>query len=255
MNRRFLFGCLGVVGLAAVVGLIVLYINVIRPTREIMGDLRQLGTLSELNEQVVEKGPFVPPAEGELSADQLERFAAVQTAMRAELGNDYDEIRRRAEKLRGMNRADDGSVTKPGFREVIASFKGLGPLLERAKAAQVDALNAEGFSYPEYRWVRETVYASLGKKSADVYLEEFAERVLGLGNTEGETSSVAATEVGTPGGDSEREPGESAGETPADSWAEGITPVVAGDSPRNRILAAAFTDSLSAWEPFLVFGL
>jgi hypothetical protein len=240
MNRKFPYGCLGVLGLIAVAALLFLYVNVLRPTQEIMADLRQLGDLTEMNAEVKEPGPFSPPADGALSPDQLERFARVQTSMRSALGPDYDELSRRAEKLRGMRRHEDGSITKPGFREVIQAFKGLGPLLETAKAAQVAALNQSGFSYPEYRWVRETTYRALGKENADVYLEEFAEKVLNL-DRQGKTTA--------------EERGSTDGAADVDSTAAPIVPIAPVDAPRNLILAAAFGDSLAAWEPFLLFGL
>ena len=94
MRRKPLFGCLGAIGLVTVAALIFLYVNVLRPMNEIMGDLKQLGRLSDMNEQVVAQGPFEAPADGALSADQLERFAGVQASMRAALGADYDELRR-----------------------------------------------------------------------------------------------------------------------------------------------------------------
>ena len=240
MNRKFLYGCLSVLALIAVAALLFLYVNVLRPTQEIMADLRQLGDLTEMNARVTEAGPFTPPADGALSSDQLERFAQVQTTMRSALGPDYDELSRRAEKLRGMHRHEDGSVTKPGFREVIQAFKGLGPLLETAKVAQVTALNETGFSYAEYRWVRETTYRALGKENANVYLEEFAETVLNL-DRQGKTIA--------------EERGAADGAANADSTGAPIIPIAPTDAPRNLILAAAFGDSLAAWEPFLLFGL
>ena len=34
-----------------------------------------------------------------------------------------------------------------------------------------------------------------------------------------------------------------------------IIPITPTNVPRNRILAAAYADSLESWRPFLIFGL
>jgi hypothetical protein len=107
-----------------------------------------------------------------------------------------------------------------GFRDAVMALDGLGSVLSLAKELQIEGLNREGFSLAEYRWVRERFYRALGFSRSHVYVEDFAAAL-----KEGEDYSMPDEE-----------------EVPA-------------SSPRDKDLAALYSDSVAAWYPFLVFGL
>jgi hypothetical protein len=218
MNRKILFGCLGAFALASLAGILFLYVYVIRPASQVADDLKQLMALRELNAEIANVDPFKPPDSGALTEDQVRRFAAVQSFMADSLGASYAALRDRAAEFEGMREGEK----RPDFRKIFSSFKGLGAPLVEAKRLQVLALNAQGFSLAEYRWVRESVYRALGRERMGLYIEDLAEP------------------RGRPAGDAGEEP-------PLPSVEESV--------PANRDVVAPYTDRMEGWLAFLAFGL
>jgi hypothetical protein len=219
MNRNVVLGCLGVAVVVILVAGTLFYLNVIRPTRAIMPDLQQLGELQAMNAEIESKEPFTPTDDQSLTSNELDRFVHVQTDMKDSLGADFAPLDAKAHRVRSLEEGD--KKVRVGLRDAIRSFQGLGPLMIRAKHAQVAALNDEGFSYGEYRWVRERFYRALGYKDVGLYLEDFA-RNLGKGKMPA---------------------------PPAAADTIGVIP------PGDREMVSAYADSVKAWYPFLVFGL
>jgi len=232
MKRRLLWGfALGFVILIGAVGT-AFYLTIYRPTQAVMADLKQLADLRAMNESITESGGFTPPADGLLTAEQVERFARVQASMASELGSDYGVLQDRAMTLEGLARDENGGGAEKSdagpetrsrpvrVKEAILAFKGLGPVLRKAKGAQIRALNREGFSLQEYRWVRESVYRALGFTHVTRYFEDYA-------------ASDAPAEI--------------AQAEPVPDHPEG--------PPANRELVAPVSSRAEDWFPFLVFGL
>ncbi len=222
MNRRVAFGCLGVAALVLIIAGLFFYLNVFRPTRAVMGDLHQIGELNRMNAGITDQASFIPPEDGQLTEDQVRRFVAVQDTMIAALGSAYDSLGVKADRFLALKRANADSTRKVGFADVMRIFKGLGPLMSRAKEAQVRGLNAEDFSLGEYRWVRETVYHALGRTQVTLYLEDFARNFDQAGRI------MAPEETGGP------------------------APAV---TTQDRELVQPYASQSEAWKPFLVLGL
>jgi hypothetical protein len=209
-------------GVACITLAFLLYFTVYRPARSVMGDLDQVSRLQAMNGGVTNQETFLTPVDDKLTAEQLSRFARVQSGIRIGLGTDYTLLEERAQRLKGLTATKEGELKarRLGVRDAIMAFRGLGPVLSRAKELQVNALNVEHFSVDEYRWVRENFYRSLGFSRTKVYFEDFA----------------AQLKQGKP----MAEPSE-----------EGLPP----EPDANRDLSAAYSDSVRSWFPFLVFGL
>lgn len=219
MQRKLLFGCMGSAGLAGILLLVAFYFFVFRPTEQVMADMAQITELKVQNEGLWDRSLFAPPVDELLLPEQLDRFARVQTAMKKGLGTDFPVLAKRAEKLHGIRATTDDSNRGLTMREAVVLFKGLGPVLAQAKTTQVEAMNREGFSLSEYRWVRERLYGSLGFSRAGIYIEDFEEEMKG--------EKV---------------------DRQADIGRE-------GESGPNKDLVAPFSDAARGWFPFLVFGL
>jgi hypothetical protein len=175
MKRKLVLGLGGAV-LAGILGLAAFfYFTVFQPARSVMGDLDQMARLKSMNDGVWNRDAYIAPPDGHLTADQIGRFARIQSAMRIGLGSTYSFLDERAARLKGLARTgEDGPrAGRLGIRDAILALRGLGPVLIRAKESQVNALNAEGFSVEEYRWVRRGVYGALGFSRDGVYLEDF----------------------------------------------------------------------------------
>jgi hypothetical protein len=223
MKRKVLLAILGTFVLFMLVSVGVFYFYLLRPAQQVLGDLDQVAELQGMNDLVRDKSPFTPPSNGELTPEDLARFARVQETMTASLGEaDLALLLERAARLKGLVlRGEEMETRAPNMRQALLAFEGLGPALTRAKEAQIQGLNREGFSAEEYRWVRERVYAGLGFSRPNAYLEDVAARLQR--------------------GDKEPE-----GEAPAEP-----APV----PERNREVTAPYAPFSDDWFPFLVFGL
>ena len=220
MNKKVVLGCLGAVVVVGVAGALLLFFFVIKPIAEISGDIEDVAMVPEMNADILNHDPFTPPEDGVLTGEQVESFVRVQTTMRNGSGAAYPELDARSEKVRRM--FSEGEEDEIGFREALATVRGLGEIMPSVKQVQVNALNREGLSLAEYRWIRECFYFALGQPNADVYIEDIAEEIL--------------AKKGNLGG------------VRIDSLPTRIVPEA------NVELTRAYRDSLDSWEPFLVFG-
>lgn len=139
---------LGLAGWAA-------YSFLIRPAQTLVNDFRQIILL---NQQVERQTAFTPPANNQLSSDQLERMLRVQRSVRQQLGERFQRVEARLSQLANQQ---VGQLTLD-YRTALDLFRDSSSLVLDAKRLQVEALNAEGFSLEEYNWVRSQVYAALG---------------------------------------------------------------------------------------------
>ncbi|MGE3274991.1 MAG: hypothetical protein AB7O67_07750 [Vicinamibacterales bacterium] len=130
--------------------------------RAYLDSLSSFTELPELEARVARTDPYEPPATGELSPQQVERFARVQAKVRSTLGARVDEIEAKYQHLK-LNRRE-GEI--PPLRDAISALGELGRVILDGRRAQVDALNAEGFSRAEYEWVRLRVFQAAGYELA-----------------------------------------------------------------------------------------
>lgn len=114
--------------------------------------------LSRLGDRVTNKSPYVPPASGELTAAQVDRFLAVQSRVREEMGARWADIENKSKEIR--DKTQDGRELT--FAEFTAMFSDLAGIYMDARREQVNALNVQKFSDAEYRWVRLRVYEAAG---------------------------------------------------------------------------------------------
>lgn len=174
MGKKVFLGCAVVLLLAMVAGGWAVYEYVYKPGKEMIvagkqyvESLSGLGDVVELEEAVEDRSEYLPPESGELDAGQVERFLDVQRSVREDLGARWDELTRRYE-----GRAEG---REPNLQEVLAFWGDLTETAKAAKRAQVEALNAHGFSSEEYRWVKRQVYAAAGAEALAIDLSQVVE--------------------------------------------------------------------------------
>lgn len=128
--------------------------------------------LSRLADRITNKSPYVPPENGQLTATQIERFVAVQTRVRDELGTRWTEIETKSAQIRekateGTDNTDKRvSGRDLTIAEFTSVFSDLAGIYAEARRAQVNALNVQRFSDAEYTWVRRRVYEAAGLEIA-----------------------------------------------------------------------------------------
>jgi hypothetical protein len=164
--KKILVGCL-IVLVIAVIGFSVAGFYAFRWARPMIEStanyLERARELSRLSDRITNKAPYVPPESGELTAVQVERFVAVQTRVRDELGDRWAEIETKSAEIRDKTQANQRDLTLAEFTSV---FSDLAAIYTEARRAQVNALNVQRFSDGEYTWVRRRVYEAAGMEIA-----------------------------------------------------------------------------------------
>ena len=164
--KKILVGCL-IVFVVAVIGLSVAGFYAFRWARPMIEStsnyLDRAREMSRLADRITIKAPYVAPQNGELSATQVERFVAVQTRVRDELGTRWSDIETKSAELREKTRDNQRDLT---LTEFTAVFSDLAGIYMEARRAQVNALNVQRFSDAEYTWVRRRVYEAAGMEIA-----------------------------------------------------------------------------------------
>lgn len=154
MGKKIVLGCLGVGVLVIVVGGYFVYTLLIKPVTESMNVLKDI---HEANVRIVDRTHYQPPATGEMTEEQVERFVAVQSAIRQGLEDRFAEFQQKYEEL-----GEDWEDRDPSVREIMGAWGDIVKLYRDAKRIQVGALNSEDFSLEEYRFVQRSFYDALG---------------------------------------------------------------------------------------------
>lgn len=166
--KKALGGCLIVALLLLVLGGGALWWFVLRPAwqagSQFMGAATQLAEIAQIDMQVRNAEAWTPPADGAIPEASLQRFIAVQQALQSRAGTQLRVLETKYQELEAQHSATGAD---PGLADVLGAYGDLFALLREAKLAQVDALNAQGMSLDEYRWVRTAAYSAVGLTESD----------------------------------------------------------------------------------------
>ena len=164
--KKVLAGCL-IVLVIALIGFGVAGYYAYRAMRPVVENgisyLDKAREVTRLGEDIKNKSAFEPPANGELTESQVERFLAVQNRVRTDLGDKWGEIEKKASEIRA--RADRNSNDWT-LSEFTAMFSEIGGIYLDGRKSQIVALNTQRFSEAEYEWVRMRVYEAAGVEMA-----------------------------------------------------------------------------------------
>jgi hypothetical protein len=119
--------------------------------------------MARLGDRIQNRAPYIPPESGVLTASQVDRFVAVQTRVREELGARWTEIETKSAEIREKTQNNQRQLTFAEFTSVLSDISNI---YVEARRAQVDALNVHKFSDAEYTWVRNRVYEAAGMEVA-----------------------------------------------------------------------------------------
>jgi hypothetical protein len=164
--QRLLVGCLVLLLLGAVALGLAGYFGyrVLRPlVDQVSTSVDQARELAAMGERLENKSAFTPPANGELTEQQVRRLLAVHDRVRTLLGSRWTEFESMAKALEARASSEGRQAT---FGEIASVLSELGSLFVEGRRAHIDALNAEKFSGPEYTWVRLRVYEAAGLELA-----------------------------------------------------------------------------------------
>ncbi len=168
-GTRWVVGCLVALLVVGALAGAAFWWFVGRPLGQIARAAADVTRVAALDERVRDRSTFVPPADGRLEAAQVERYVNV-------LGDVRSSLEGRLARLEARFEAIDGQ--RPTWRDVSSlagAYADLLRLAVEAKEAQVEALNAQGFSLSELRWVRQEVVRAAGLPAADVDLTAYVQ--------------------------------------------------------------------------------
>jgi hypothetical protein len=164
--KKPLIGCLGILVLAAIAvaaGSYFLYRAATPYIEDARSYVRGLSELGEIEKDITNTSPHTPPASGELTEAQIQRFARVQEHTRNALGQRMREFEEKYKHL-----SDSTTNREPSFSEMTSGLRDLASVFVEARRYQVDALNKERFSQQEYSWVRLRVFEAAGMEVANM---------------------------------------------------------------------------------------
>lgn len=150
------------------------YVFLVWPAQTLVNDFRQI---IALDNDVLRQTAYAPPADGQLSLEQVQRLVQVQRSVKQQLGERYRCVEAR------LNQLANQQVGQPtlDYRTALDLFREGNSLLLEAKRLQVQALNRHNFSLEEYAWVRAQVYAALGYGVPELNPQEIL-RQIGAGD-------------------------------------------------------------------------
>jgi hypothetical protein len=144
--------------------------------KDYAGSFAQLTAVGDMDQQVSNKSAFAPPETGELTAEQVAQFAKVNEQVQAALGPRFQQLKTRYDELEARMKAESRPA---GPAEALTAIKDLAGIVKDVRTAQVAALNAQGLSVEEYRWIRDQAYAAAGMPTALLDIDGFVEAAKG----------------------------------------------------------------------------
>ncbi len=167
--KKVAIGCSAVLAVLLVIGLVAGY-WLFSSARKLVGGYQELAQISTINQQVVDQSTYRPPANQQMTSDQVERYVQVQRALMTHLGDRIDALEKEYRQLEAT--LQDGQ--QPSWRQMWNAWGDIVTLIVDTKRAQVDELNRAGFSLSEYQWVRSQVWAAWGHTAMGWNLEAIA---------------------------------------------------------------------------------
>jgi hypothetical protein len=167
--KKLAIGC-GVVLLVTGIAASIAAYYVYRQVSTTFTQFAELASVPDLERDVRNREPFVPPASEILSDAQIEKLVGVQAAVRQRLGARMSEFEA---KYRTLAQKETASLSD--LPAVLQAYSDLASTWIEAKRGQVEALNAAGLSLDEYRWIREQAYKALGMAFVDLDLGRLIE--------------------------------------------------------------------------------
>lgn len=160
-----LVGCLVVFGVLLIGGGAAAYWFVGRPALNAVSAGRDLAKIQQIEGRVSDRSSFAPPADGVITAQQLDSYLAVNRQVMTRLESRFETFDERYQELSRTN------FSLGGLRQAANAWADLLRLLVDAKETQVNALNANGFSLSEYAWVRSQALSAAGLSLVEVDLD------------------------------------------------------------------------------------
>ena len=138
--------------------------------------IKELAEIATIENDVVNQTAYVPPADGLMSLEQVESLVYIQTQVKEAIGPEFESLTSEHQNLLAeLEEMNDFAK----IRKLLSVSGKLVKPLSNAKRAQIDAINREGISMSEYKWLRSQAMAVLGIPDKKLDLRELLETATG----------------------------------------------------------------------------
>lgn len=169
--KKFLVGCL-LVSVLLCVGAVAAWWFVLRPMWNAGVDgAKDWISAVDLGDDIRNQTPFEPPADGRMTAAQVDAFVSVQKLIAARMGPDLARMAGQAQAAAAERAA---GTREPRLQDITTVFGETSAVLRRLRAAQAEGVNAVGLSREEYAWVRRQSLAALSQLVPTPQATDFA---------------------------------------------------------------------------------
>lgn len=162
-----------VVSVIAMVALVVIalggfvvYVNYFSRSAPLLKGNNNVTIGQQLERELRNRAAYDVPASAPVSDDQIARFVTVEEQVESAVGGNAPAFQNACDRLTAL----DGEPGKLTVARTLWEIGSIGRPFLAAKRAQVDALNAAGFSKAEYEWVRRRLYAAAEIELAQIEL-------------------------------------------------------------------------------------
>jgi hypothetical protein len=141
-----------------------------RQVSSTFAQFQEFSQVPDLELEVRNREPFVPPVSAELTDSQIDKLVKVQSEVRRRLGERMTAFEA---KYKSLSEKKDASFTDAAA--ILSAYGDLASTWVDAKRGQIEALNATGLSLEEYKWIRDQAYRALGQPFADLDISKFVD--------------------------------------------------------------------------------
>jgi hypothetical protein len=160
--KKFAIGCGVVMLVLCIVGAGAAY-YLYRKVSSTVTQFAELARVPDLERDIRNRSPFVPPSSEELTDSQIEKLLKIQSEVRGRLGE-----RMKAFEAKYRTLAEKDNATLADAPALLQAYSDLAATWLEAKRVQIAALNAAELSLDEYRWIRDQAYRAVGLAYVDL---------------------------------------------------------------------------------------
>src|SRR5690625_4032186 len=134
-----------------------------------MSRVSVLEDISEANKSIRYKSSSSPRENKEMKAGEVNRYVQVHKSISDNLENRLSEVHEKYDEL-----AEQLDGREPRISDLTGAYSDLIQMYSNAKEFQVNALNDQGFSLEEYRYVQLSFYQALGVELFSFDIDQIA---------------------------------------------------------------------------------
>lgn len=174
---KFIVGCIVVVFILGILLFAAAWWFFARPAMQALQSVEQVANLPRIETQLSNRASFTPPASGELTEPQVERYVAVLETVYTGLEGNVAQLEQRYAQF------GQEQPTLMDLLRLAGAYRDYIGLIVSARETQIAAMNQQGFSAGEYEWIRQQTLRAANISTFTITSDDFAAALTGGGST------------------------------------------------------------------------